>query len=200
MYASYARYIPAASSLPRAASWDRNNFGLLVDVYFDENGVLYGAVPRGSSSGKLFQEDLDPRSTDEILIGTAKQFTKAVGVCEPLLRDHFFERIRPLVERALAEGDSSHWPLITLNLAGYRTGHAPSGTKTMPWRGAGGGLGGPIEPEPRLLIGLEAEGRTVGGVGAPGSPRQASASRSTESADLVTAPSRRHARAGRAPS
>ncbi len=77
LYASYARYVPAASSLPRAASWDRNNFGLLVDVYFDEEGVLYGAVPRGSSSGKLFVEDLDPRSTDELLIGTAKQFTSS---------------------------------------------------------------------------------------------------------------------------
>jgi hypothetical protein len=77
LYASYARYIPAASSLPRAASWDRNNFGLLVDVYFDQDGVLYAAVPRGSSSGKLFVEDLDPRSTDEFLIGTAKQFTQS---------------------------------------------------------------------------------------------------------------------------
>ena len=75
VYASYARYVPAASSLPRAASWDRNNFGLLVDVYFDQNGVLYAAVPRGSSSGKLFVNDLDPRSTDELLIGTAKQFS-----------------------------------------------------------------------------------------------------------------------------
>jgi hypothetical protein len=35
---------------------------------------------------------------------------------EPPLRQHFFERIRPLVERALAAGNSRHWPLITLNL------------------------------------------------------------------------------------
>jgi hypothetical protein len=74
VYASYARYNPAASSLPRAASWDRNNFGLLVDVHFDENGVLFTSVPRGSSSGKLFVEDLDPRTIDEVLVGTARQF------------------------------------------------------------------------------------------------------------------------------
>jgi hypothetical protein len=35
---------------------------------------------------------------------------------EPSLRDHFFERIRPIVERALADGDRSQWPLVTLNL------------------------------------------------------------------------------------
>ena len=75
VYASFARYNPAASSLPRAASWDRNNFGLLVDAYFDENGTLFAAVPRGSSSGKLFVEDLDPRTIDEVLVGTARQFT-----------------------------------------------------------------------------------------------------------------------------
>jgi hypothetical protein len=74
VYASYARYNPGASSLPRAASWDRNNFGLLVDAYFDQNGVLFAAVPRGSSSGKLFVEDLDPRTIDEVLVGTARQF------------------------------------------------------------------------------------------------------------------------------
>src|SRR5215510_16026785 len=35
---------------------------------------------------------------------------------EPTLRDYFFERIRPMVESALKEGDRSNWPLITLNL------------------------------------------------------------------------------------
>lgn len=35
---------------------------------------------------------------------------------EPTMRDYFFERIRPLVERALREGNRGDWPLITLNL------------------------------------------------------------------------------------
>ena len=35
---------------------------------------------------------------------------------EPTLRDYFFERIRPIVERALAAGDRRDWPIITLNL------------------------------------------------------------------------------------
>jgi hypothetical protein len=35
---------------------------------------------------------------------------------EPTLREHFFERIRPVVERALASPDRSAWPVVTLNL------------------------------------------------------------------------------------
>ena len=34
---------------------------------------------------------------------------------EPLLRDHFFERVRPIVEKALAENDRAHWPIIVLH-------------------------------------------------------------------------------------
>jgi hypothetical protein len=73
VYAGWARYNPAASSLPRAASWDRNLIGTFVDAHFDANGVLFAAVPVGSSSGKMFVEDMTPRTTDEFLFGTARQ-------------------------------------------------------------------------------------------------------------------------------
>jgi hypothetical protein len=35
---------------------------------------------------------------------------------EPSLREHFLERIRPLMEGALASADRAAWPLVTLNL------------------------------------------------------------------------------------
>jgi len=35
---------------------------------------------------------------------------------EPGMREYFFERVRPIVEKALREGDHGDWPLITLNL------------------------------------------------------------------------------------
>ena len=35
---------------------------------------------------------------------------------EPSMREYFFERVRPIVERALREGNRGDWPLITLNL------------------------------------------------------------------------------------
>ena len=75
VYASYARYTPAASSLPRAASWARNLGGASIDAFFDQNGVLYGSRQVASSSGKLFVDDMTPRTIDEFMVGTARQFT-----------------------------------------------------------------------------------------------------------------------------
>lgn len=73
VYASYARYNPAASSLPRAASWARNLVGLRIDGFFDVNGNFLGSTPVQSSSGKFFQPDMNPRSTDEYIVGYSTQ-------------------------------------------------------------------------------------------------------------------------------
>src|SRR5262245_4850878 len=35
---------------------------------------------------------------------------------EPSMKDHFFEKVRPIVEKALRENKRDEWPLITLNL------------------------------------------------------------------------------------
>ena len=35
---------------------------------------------------------------------------------EPNMREYFFERVRPIVEKALRDGNQGDWPLITLNL------------------------------------------------------------------------------------
>ena len=74
VYASYAQYKPAASSLPRAASWARN-LATTINAYFDETGALFALDPVASSSGKLFVNDLTPRTTDEFLAGTARQMS-----------------------------------------------------------------------------------------------------------------------------
>src|SRR5271156_1516176 len=42
------------------------------------------------------------------------QFSKTTGTA-PALRDHFFERVRPIMEQALAKNDVAHWPLIILH-------------------------------------------------------------------------------------
>jgi len=73
VYASFARYNPAASSLPRAASWARNLGGATIEAFFDQSGVLYGSRQVASSSGKLFVDDLTPRTIDEFMVGTARQ-------------------------------------------------------------------------------------------------------------------------------
>jgi len=41
--------------------------------------------------------------------------TKTTGA-EPGMKEYFFERVRPLVEKALRENNQRDWPLITLNL------------------------------------------------------------------------------------
>jgi hypothetical protein len=35
---------------------------------------------------------------------------------EPTMEHYFFDRVRPVVERALKEGNRGEWPVITLNL------------------------------------------------------------------------------------
>jgi len=71
VYANWARYNPAANSLPRAASWARNNAQIL-EAAFDQNGNLIDIEGRASSSGKFFVPNMDPRTTDEYLIGTSR--------------------------------------------------------------------------------------------------------------------------------
>lgn len=75
VYASYARYYPAASSLPRAASWARNNRAS-IRAFFDAGGNLIDSESVASSSGKFFQPDMDPRSIDEIIVGHSRQLSR----------------------------------------------------------------------------------------------------------------------------
>jgi hypothetical protein len=80
IYAGFARYTPAASSLPRSASWARNLAGTTIEAFFDQNGTLYGSRQVGSSAGKLFAPDMTPRRTDEYLVGTARQLNDRITV------------------------------------------------------------------------------------------------------------------------
>ena len=75
VYANYARYHPAASSLPRAASWARNTVGQRLQVFFDADGNQLLSEQFGGSSGKFFQENMNPRAVDEYLVGTSRQLT-----------------------------------------------------------------------------------------------------------------------------
>src|SRR4029079_1322544 len=72
VFASFARFNPAASSLPRAASWDRN-LATTIQAYFDANGVLFATDPLAASSGKLFVPNMTPPTHNEWLFGTARQ-------------------------------------------------------------------------------------------------------------------------------
>jgi hypothetical protein len=43
---------------------------------------------------------------------------------EPLLRDYFFERVRPIVEKALKDNDQSKWPIIVVHFD-FKDNQAP---------------------------------------------------------------------------
>jgi hypothetical protein len=75
-YASYARYYPAATSLPRAASWARN-LQREINAFFDADGNFIEFSNLRASSGKFFQEGIDPRSIDEFIVGYSKQISNA---------------------------------------------------------------------------------------------------------------------------
>jgi hypothetical protein len=85
--------VPAASSLPRAASWARN-LRATINVYFDQNGVEFASQAVKGSSGKLFVPDMTPRSTKEYLIGTTKVFNSRLSgrvYYRYRYSDHFWE-------------------------------------------------------------------------------------------------------------
>ena len=71
VYANYARFVPATTSLSRAASWARN-LTATVNVYFDANGNYLDKATETSSTGKLFVPGLKPRHTDEYLLGSTR--------------------------------------------------------------------------------------------------------------------------------
>jgi hypothetical protein len=72
-FVSYAKFNPMASSLPRAASWDRN-LATTIQSYFDANGNLFANDPLASSSGKLFVQGMTPPTHNEWIVGTAREF------------------------------------------------------------------------------------------------------------------------------
>ena len=52
---------------------------------------------------------------------------------EPEMREYFFERVRPIVENALRDGNRGDWPLITLNLD--LKSEEPEHLAAIPWSG-----------------------------------------------------------------
>ncbi len=76
VFANFASYNPEASSLSRAASWDRNLFSRVLDIRFDQNGNFLESVYRGASSGKVFASGMKPRRVDELTLGTTRQVSE----------------------------------------------------------------------------------------------------------------------------
>lgn len=93
LYASYAGYNQAASSLARAASWDRQ-LQNTITAYFDANGNLMGVAPTNSSAGKLFVPGVKPPQMKEYILGTSQQINSRWSVrayARHRFANHFLE-------------------------------------------------------------------------------------------------------------
>lgn len=88
---------------------------VLLDAHncYPENGQWAERIERALAQGTpiAIEQDLawfDGRS----ILTHEKKFTGS----EPGMRQYFFERIRPIVEKELREGNRKRWPAIVLNL------------------------------------------------------------------------------------
>ncbi len=116
IFASAGRYMVAANSDARAASWDRNLVAN-VNAYFDQSGNLIGVQPNASSSGKWWQEGIKHPEIREYMLGTGQQLT---------------DRWSARVDTRYRKGD--HYVEDTNNTA--RTDYAPpAGVPQLPYVG-----------------------------------------------------------------
>ncbi|HVJ07208.1 MAG TPA: hypothetical protein VM554_02395 [Acidisarcina sp.] len=116
--------LPLASQqlLSQAGSQFGPGARVLADAHncYPYNGRWNDRIERALSTGFpiAIEQDLalytDPRTgmTRVVVAHDLKSITGA----EPTLREHFFERIKPVMEEALRRPSHSQWPLITLNL------------------------------------------------------------------------------------
>ena len=93
----------------------------LLDAHncYPYHGQWVNRIDRALSTGTplAIEQDLywytDPQSGESrSILAHNEPFTGS----EPGMKEYFFERIRPLIEAAIAGGDRSNWPLMTLNL------------------------------------------------------------------------------------
>jgi len=100
---------------------------VLLDAHncYPYNGRWADRIDRALSTGTpvAIEQDLvwfrDPATgKGRSLVAHDDSSRPALGLTgnEPPMRDYFFERLRPIVERALRERRTDTWPLITLNL------------------------------------------------------------------------------------
>lgn len=118
VFANYASYNPEASSLARAASWDRSTQQSL-KIYFDKDGNYLDSGAASGSSGKLFADNMRPHRIDEITLGTTKAITDRLqlrGHTRYRYGSHFWEDM-PNNGRIAAYPASSQAPGVPAHIA-----------------------------------------------------------------------------------
>jgi hypothetical protein len=117
LWMSYSKSNPAASSLPRAASWDRN-LQATVTADFDRNGSLIAIEGLPSSSGKLFVPNMDPPRQREFMAGTSQKMSDswALRLYGRVRKgDHFWEDTNNTARIAFAPPMGTVAPLLYIS-------------------------------------------------------------------------------------
>jgi len=91
-----------------------NRTVVLAHNAYPDHGKYADRLDRAISSGQPFvvEQDLAWVEGRSLMIHGAKN----VSADDPSLESYFFPRVKPVVEKALNEGNKGNWPLITLYL------------------------------------------------------------------------------------
>ena len=87
---------------------------MLAHNAYPDHGKYTDRLDRALASGQPFavEEDLSWTDGKSLMIHGAKN----VGGDDPTLESYFFPKVRPVIEKALKEGNKGNWPVITLYL------------------------------------------------------------------------------------
>lgn len=115
------RFALALLALSAVASAQAPGTRVLVDCHncYPYNGQWQDRADRALSTGLpvAIEQDLtwyvDPATGKGRVVDSHE--THLSGT-EPTLEEYFFQRVKPIVEKAMKDKDRSKWPLITLNL------------------------------------------------------------------------------------
>lgn len=87
---------------------------MLAHNAYPDHGKYAGRLDRALSSGQPFvvEQDLAWVEGRSLMIHGAKN----VSADDPTLENYFFPRVKPVIEKALEQGNRGNWPIVTLYL------------------------------------------------------------------------------------
>ena len=102
------------AATPKSAYAPGTRTVMLAHNAYPDHGQYGDRLDRALAAGLplVIEEDLAWTDGHSLLIHGAKN----LGGDDPTLESYFFPKVKPLMEKALAEGNKGNWPLITLYL------------------------------------------------------------------------------------
>ena len=85
---------------------------------YPEDGRWRDRIDRALATGfpVVIEQDVAFAPRNELHLRSVVSHEAKLHGSEPSLEEHFFDRVRPIIERELAAGRSDRWPAIVLHL------------------------------------------------------------------------------------